>query len=86
MVDCDTVCPWGPSALSTSTAELAKDASRPSIDASPQEHLSMLKCAQAHTHEEQGVSGIHHNPILKSAAYTVQFLPFVASYSLTGHD
>lgn len=63
MGDYDTACPWGPDALSTSTAEPAMDAYRLSIHASPQEareHAQMCIGVRAHTYEEQWSPAIHH--------------------------
>lgn len=86
MGDYDTACPWGPDALSTSTA---MDAYRLSIHASPQEareHAQMCIGVRAHMYEKQGVLPSITPPTLTSAAYTPLFPPFLASYSLIGHD
>lgn len=76
--DCDMARPWGPDALSTSTAEPAADASRPSTHASPAR--SNVERAQ-NVHKHTGMKNKESLPSITpptstSAAYTPPFPPF----------
>lgn len=81
--DYDVARPWGPDALSTSTAEPAMDASRPSPHTFPEE---ARECAQAHTHREQRAPAIHHTSHSYIICLHASFSSLLASYSLIAHD
>lgn len=74
--DCDMARPWGPDALSTSTAEPATDASRPSQEAT----RSAWARSNVHKHirmkNKESLPSITP-PTLTSAAYTPPFPPFL---------
>ena len=90
MGDCDTGRPWGPDALSASTAEAATDASRPSMHPSSMAvgayELALHVCKHIHMEDQGALPSIKY-PSLTSPSYIPGFLPFyppVLSLLLTG--
>lgn len=49
-------------------------------------HVNTLKCAQAHTHQEQGAPAIHHTSHCYIICLHSSFSSLLASYSFIAHD